>query len=356
MIRIANCTRDEFVRRCQRNSVICFCAGQKLLELCEKFHFTDNILYLVDNYKAGQKLEIEGKIIPVRAVNEIGGEAQEAALVIASFRYADEILRQLDAMPDMDGLLFFCPFLLTMREEHFAIDALKIPIIPKTIHYCWFGGKEMPGWFQENIRSWERCCPDYEIIKWDENNYDISKNRYMKQAYKKKMWAFASDYARIDIINEYGGIYLDTDVEVIRSFDSLLGYKMFCGFQNEDEIDFGLGFGSVAHHPVLEDLIQLYEEISFIQDDGTLNMVLCPEYQTRILKQYGLSGDNISQEKEEFIALSTEYFSPFHSLGTGWITENTYSVHQWMGTWNEKDVNQRNIEKRKFIMRRLERI
>lgn len=91
----------------------------------------------------------------------------------------------------------------------------ETPLIPKVIHYCWFSEKEIPEKYQKCIESWEKCCPDYEIKRWDESNYDISKNPYMKEAYEHQKWGFVPDYARLDILYHYGGIYIDTDVELV---------------------------------------------------------------------------------------------------------------------------------------------
>ena len=109
-------------------------------------------------------------------------------------------------------------------------------MIPKVIHYCWFGKNELPEDAKRCIASWKKFCPDYEIIEWNETNYDVRKNKYMSDAYDEKKWAFVSDYARIDIIYNYGGIYLDTDVELLRPLDELLKDKMFCGWESRDSI------------------------------------------------------------------------------------------------------------------------
>ena len=105
-------------------------------------------------------------------------------------------------------------------------------MIPKKIHYCWVGGNSKPPLVKKCIQSWKKYCPDYEIIEWNESNYDISKNIYMKQAYEAKKWAFVTDYMRLDIIYEHGGIYLDTDVELIKNIDDLLSNEAFAGIES----------------------------------------------------------------------------------------------------------------------------
>ena len=140
-------------------------------------------------------------------------------------------------------------------------------MIPKTIYYCWFGGNPLPALAEKCIASWKKFLPEYEIKEINEGNYDAHKNPYIAQAYDAKKYAFVSDYARIDIIHTEGGIYLDTDVEVIRSFDELLTEKMFCGFESRDPIrkkdskdieysvNLGLGFGAEKNHPILKEIL-----------------------------------------------------------------------------------------------------
>lgn len=125
--------------------------------------------------------------------------------------------------------------------------------IPKVIHYVWFGKNPKTKSIKKCIASWRKYCPDYRIIEWNETNYNIRKNRYMYEAYKAKKWAFASDYARYDIIYQFGGIYLDTDVELVASMDPLLHNKMFMCFLEDKRLNSGLGFGSIPHNPIIKD-------------------------------------------------------------------------------------------------------
>ena len=147
-------------------------------------------------------------------------------------------------------------------------------MIPKKIHYCWFGENEKPLLVIECIKSWQKYCPDYEIMEWNSKNYDVHKNKYMEQAYQAKRWGFVSDYARLDIIYQYGGIYLDTDVELIRSLDDLLETDGYIGFEKKvdeecDEVyvNTGQGFGASAFHPVVKAMMDIYKEIDFVEQE-----------------------------------------------------------------------------------------
>lgn len=213
-------------------------------------------------------------------------------------------------------------------------------MIPRVIHYCWFGGKPKPQVVLDCIASWKKFLPDYEIKEWNEDNYDVNKCQFMVEAYKEKKWAFVSDYCRIDVVNQYGGVYLDTDVEVIKSFDPLLKEKFFCGFEGVEpevmrkKVAFGLGFGSEANHPVLKEILDFYESLSFHDNKQSLSQIVCPVIQTEALCKFGLTPNGKTQKTEDWIAYSEEYFCPInyctHQTN---ITSNTYSIHHYSATW-----------------------
>lgn len=220
-------------------------------------------------------------------------------------------------------------------------------MIPKVIHYCWFGGNPLPDSAIKCIESWKKYCPDYKIIQWNEKNYNVLKNKYMADAYKEKKWAFVSDYARVDIVYTYGGIYFDTDVELIASIDFLLNDKLFCGWENRDplldkigqnyenSVAFGLGFGAEKEHIVLKRILEMYEKISFYNCDGTLNLIACPKYQTNALTEFGLDTKERIFQKLDFATIYPEdYFSP-KSILTGKIhlTNNTVAIHHFSMSW-----------------------
>ena len=229
-------------------------------------------------------------------------------------------------------------------------------MIPKKIHYMWFGSKDLPENLQRCVDSWKKYCPDYEIIRWDESNYDISKCDYMRQAYEVKKWGFVPDYARLDIVNTYGGIYLDTDVELIRPLDEFLKFDLFCGFESQKFVAFGLGFGGKANHPILQEMMEVYDKIKFVNKDGSLNVIASPVYQTEVLVKHGLQQNGRSQKHENFVVFSKEYFAPINSYGFGTVTENTYSIHQYAATWfsEKQKLEKKKIEESyQFVMRRI---
>lgn len=207
-------------------------------------------------------------------------------------------------------------------------------MIPKKIHYCWFGGGEMSERDKKCIDSWKRFCPDYEIIRWDESNYDVTKNLYMHQAYINKKWGFVPDYARLDIVYNHGGIYLDTDVEIIRNFDPLLDCDMYCGFENEYAINFGQGFGAVMENEIIKKLRDDYDSLVFAEQDGSLNLTPSPQINTKVLQSCGVLVNNTMQKLGGLIVYPVEYFCPMkYSTGQINITEKTYSIHHFHASW-----------------------
>ena len=206
-------------------------------------------------------------------------------------------------------------------------------MIPKKIHYCWFGGNPLPNSVKKCIESWKKYCPEFEIIEWNESNYDINKIAYISQAYREKKYAFVSDYARLDIIFEEGGIYLDTDVELLKSLDTLLDKDCFLACELDGEVATGLGFGAVKYFPFLKENMQIYEKRNFVENNK-YDETTCVEHTTNLLKLKGLKSTDKIQEIERMYIYPPEYFCPY-SLITGkiTITNNTYSIHHYDSTW-----------------------
>lgn len=212
-------------------------------------------------------------------------------------------------------------------------------MIEKKIHYCWFGGKPIPENLQNCINSWKEKMPDYDLILWNESNFNLEVCNYVKEAYKSKKWAFVTDYVRLYVVYNYGGIYLDTDVEVIKKFDDLLKFPAFIGFEDsyrkKKEVNTGLGFGSMKGNPIIKEMLEDYHKKSFIKKDGSLDLTPCPKIQTELLLKHGLKLDNTYQNLENIIVLPTDYLCPMNqSNGKILITNNTYSIHRYFDSWN----------------------
>lgn len=214
-------------------------------------------------------------------------------------------------------------------------------MIPKKIHYCWFGRNALPEDARKCITSWKKYFPDYEIIQWNEDNFDIDGIPYISQAYKAKKYAFVSDYARFKILYEQGGLYFDTDVEVIRPYDDILIKGGFMGRElvakDGGLVNPGLGIGIEAGHPIYKELLDLYQSLSFLKEDGSYNLMTVVLYTSKILKNFGLAPSDDIQNLQGINIYPKEYFNPLDDLtGVLKITENTHSIHHYARSWTPK--------------------
>lgn len=223
-------------------------------------------------------------------------------------------------------------------------------MIPKIIHYCWFGEKEIPEKDKKCIESWKKYCPDYEIKRWDESNYDVSKNAYMREAYQEKKWGFVPDFARLDIIYDYGGIYLDTDVELVSNLDSLLKLKAYMGFENERLVNPGLGFGAEKGLVIIKQIRDsIYRERHFRRSDGTFDTIASPKYNTDYLLNIGLVQNNLKQNLDELTILPSEYLCPLDfETGELNVTNKTLSIHRFNASWQSEKEKRRIIKTQKI--------
>lgn len=211
-------------------------------------------------------------------------------------------------------------------------------MIPKKIHYCWFGRNPLPELAVRCIESWKKYCPDYEIIEWNEDNYDINKISYVKEAYQARKWAFVTDYVRLDVVNQYGGIYLDTDVELLKSLDPLLKYKSFFGMEEGKFIATGLGFGAEKGTKILKEMLNQYKGRHYCVKSNIYNFIGCPYYNTIAAFQFGFRMDiDEIQYLSECCIFPPEYFAPMNFNGEMNITSNTYSIHHYAASWKEKE-------------------
>lgn len=222
-------------------------------------------------------------------------------------------------------------------------------MIPKKIHYCWFGGKPLPEEAKKYIESWKKFCPDYEIIEWNEKTFDLSQNIYVKEAYENKKWAFITDYVRLWVIYNYGGIYMDTDVEVLKNLDTFLQHKAFSGFESNSSITTGIMAGEKGNNWFKLQL-DYYENRHFVNPDGTLDLTTNVTTITNITKNnYPIVLDNTYQNLNDIVIYPNDYFCPKdHFTGKIIITDNTLCIHHFAGSWTSD--NYKKYNKQKYLL------
>ncbi len=210
-------------------------------------------------------------------------------------------------------------------------------MIPKVIHYCWFGKNPLPKLAKRCIESWKKYCPDYEIIEWNEDNFNINCCDYVKEAYEAKKWAFVTDYVRLYVLVKQGGIYMDTDVELIKPIDSFLSYEGFSGFESSGLIPTGI-MAAIQNQPLFQELLQEYTGKHFRTQDGQLDLTTNVKRITDTCLKYGLILDNKQQIIQGVTFFPMDYFCPKNAVTRELnLTQNSVAIHHFDGSWMDSD-------------------
>lgn len=215
-------------------------------------------------------------------------------------------------------------------------------MIPKIIHYCWFGRNPLPSSAKRCINSWKKYLPDYEIKEWNEDNFDVNRIPYTRDAYAAKKYAFVSDYARFWVLYHYGGVYFDTDVEVIRPMNDFVAKGPFMGWEKPGStgvysIAPGLGLAANKEQPLYQEILHGFEHLNFYDENGERNNYSMIPLVTDLLTQKGLKKDGSMQVIDDVILYPSEYLCPMeYFTGKVTITDNTYAIHWYSMTWLPK--------------------
>lgn len=355
-MKLRNCTFHEFYERIQRKKLVAFGCGEFFKnDLTGRYpELKDKISYFIDNGKAGETYSQGERQIPIYPVSCLAREKTKDITVIIcvqSMELSMEMYDELNTYHLSDNIDCYCAILMMHEIVHYPKTAQYLrlsgetPKINKVIHYFWFSGEEKPNLQKQCLESWKKFCPDYKIIEWNTKNYDVKKNKFMRQAIDKKKWAFASDFARLDVVYRYGGIYLDLDVELVRELDEVLQNEAFFSLDCGSYVDLGSGFGAVSGHPLIKRLLDWYENAEFIGQDGKMSDTPQPVVLEPIFAKSGLKRDGTMQKLENAIFYPAEYFSPIdYILYRTIITPNTIGIHHFDDAWHS---NVQSEEKRK---------
>lgn len=211
--------------------------------------------------------------------------------------------------------------------------------IPKIIHYCWFGGSPLTELTEKCIKSWETYCPDYTFMRWDESKFDVNSNQYVKEAYEAKKWAFVTDYVRLYALYSVGGIYMDTDIELLKNTDVFLNHSAFSGFEVEDHLQTAI-MGACQNHNWIKLLMNYYEKRSFYTEDGSFDLTTNVISITNLTKhKYNLILNNTYQElADDLIIYPKDYFCPKDYFDNKIrITKKTHCIHHFNASWHTEE-------------------
>lgn len=360
-MKLRNGAYEDFQRFISGRRIFAFGASGFLSDFVQKNSlsgFEKNIFRIVDNdkNKVGKVITLGESKLKIISVDQLKSIFSKEDIFVITTCYYAQIVEQLSEIHDFDDVeCFILEYVLDTYKgigdvtNFFDAHKGNESTIPKKIHYCWFGNGEIPDKEKRCIESWYKMCPDYEIVKWDESNYDITKNQYMLDAYRAKKWGFVPDFARLDIIYENGGIYLDTDVEIIKPLDPLLQFEGFAGFESKSYVAFGLGFGAIKGNKMVKYLLDDYNHLSFIDFDGNINLKASPVLQTEALQKLGLCRNNSLQEIDGFVFLPNEFLCGRSFLsGLPRITENTFTIHHYSASWITNTAKIGKLEQTRF--------
>lgn len=317
--------------------VVLFGAGaltSAMLAAYKAQEFEKKIDYILDNdrSKDGKSININGReitLISPESFAQVG--YKDYALIIMPVFFLD-IVRQIDRNALFDGVTaYIYAFIMNKeRKRDYSLKTTEQMKIPRIIHYCWFGGKTLPEKYRKNIEGWRKHCPDYEIIEWNESNYDFKKNRFMYDAYLTKNWEYVSDYVRKDVVYRYGGIYLDVDVEILKPLDDLLYNEFFMCRDDAANIATGAGLGAVKENEIIKNLRDDYENHRFIDESGRVIGKACGNYETACMIKYGYKPDNECQTIAGGKIFPREVLCPISWMGlSDNYTDRTVTVHKY---------------------------
>lgn len=354
-MRLLKATFESFAEYVKKEDlrIIFFGAGTmgKVLipYICNRYGLDERVICYMDNNpaKQGQWIELSTRKVPVCGLSCWQEQGQgKFVLMITNGDFAP-VIQQLGQFSQLEQTNCFIAPVIQLMEPKIGIGINGIwktsekPLIPKIIHYCWFSGNPIPSELQRCIDSWKERCPNFEIVRWDESNYDVSKNTYTRQAYGAKKWGFIPDIARLEILYECGGFYLDTDVEVLKNLEPLCYQPGFCAREEWGHVNFGGGSGCIRHHDMVKEILDYRRDVPFIQRDGSLNVEASGYFETTPLLRRGLHICNETEIVENMAVYASEYFHPYnYGSGTENITSNTFSIHYFSGGWLGKKGNQ----------------
>lgn len=324
--------------------ILCFGAGIQGIRAAmyiESWNLDDNFIGYIDNNKSGEIVEVLEKKYPIYSLEKVLELSHDNIIILVTCMDYKSVYKQLEFISDVDckyialdevaeKQLFVSDYPQVIREK-------DVQMIPKKIHYAWLGN-EMPESSRKNVEHWKELCPDYEFYEWNDKNYNVHANKYMEQAYERKMWGFVPDYMRLDIIYNYGGIYLDTDIEMIKKPDELLYQRCFGCVDATFTMNLGSGFGAVAKEKIIQELRDYYNDVSFIKEDGSIDNTSCNTHSYRVLRRYGVSINDKVQNVNGMNIYPMIFQGACQHTRAKKVTDKTFWVHYGNMSWFDNSM------------------
>ena len=355
-----DCSIGECVASNRDRNIVIFGAGDNLyfLENSPLSELKDRVIFVIDNGDK-ESVTLWNKKIPVYKPEKLK-EISSASVIITSIIYMSEMTEQLESFDLSDD--FYCYFycLLSMKENPQLSEEEKSLLyngeqrIPKIIHSFWFSGGPKDDLYLRCIDSWHKFCPDYEIKEWNCDNYDVEKHPFLKKAISVGAWAYASDFARFDVVNEYGGIYMDMDFELLKSWDPILGHDAVFSFYSDLAIEPAV-FAAIPNHPIVNDIHHLYDNVVIPDTKDAFAKYFAPRFIQEVFVKHGIKMNGHFQRIREDVILPRRFMTPMDScLYTMDIKDETIGVHLCNVGWKaatykfEKPAKNRKLVKELF--------
>lgn len=353
-MKIYNTSIDKFINYISGKDLYIYGVGDFYQRLTGKAVYSaihQRVAGYIDNGREGQRISMMGQQFDIYGV-EFLKSVSKGIVLLCGTTYLAEMYQQLvlQHLPD-EIECFIMPLIWAVSDGraepetaallHQEEDIQRKNRIERKIHCCWFSGEDKPEKYQKCIDTWKRVCPEYEIIEWNAATYDCQKNLFVKQAYERKQWAFVSDYARLDVVYQHGGIYIDMDVELIKNFEPLLQFEAFFNYGMRHMVELGSGFGGVRHNLFIKSLLDLYDGAAFLDMDGKpqVEKYVQPRWINDSFRQEGFRLNGDLQIVKDMLLLPRRYYTPKDDffLCNCLQCEETRGIHHFNSEWKPQE-------------------
>ena len=307
-----------------------------------------NMIGYIDNKKHGSVLKLDSAQINIYSIDDVASRMTDNTVIIITAFSHNEIYKQLEKC-DFYHRIEVYSYAELAHNVFINSDYSRIvkdytyPVIPKKIHYVWVGG-EKPKEVVDNISNWKKYCPDFEIVEWNEKNYDMNKITYLREAYESKLYGYVPDYLRLDVLYKYGGIYLDTDIELKRSLDELLYQDCFGCVDSSFTLNLGSGFGAKPGCEIIRKFRDYYNSLHFRNSDGNIDRRSCNSHQYEVLRKLGYKTSDKFQCFEGMNIYPAIFQGRDYLNEESRVNKKTFWIHWGNLSWFSKSIRKKTVD------------